>query len=68
MVLTEREQLIAIITNGIAAFSLHSSQETLPKNTTMFDFILQYMPEDLKKKVTIELIDEVFNFVSKTHS
>ena len=68
MVLTEREQLVAIITNGIAAYSLYSERGEMPESTTMFDFILRAMPEDLKSKVNMEIIDEVFDYVSKTHS
>jgi len=40
----------------------------MPNNTTMIDFILKATPEDLKKDLTVDLIDEVFTFVSKTQS
>jgi hypothetical protein len=35
---------------------------------SMIDFILKATPEDLKKDLSMELIDEVLAFVSKTQS
>jgi len=40
----------------------------VPEDTTMFDFILRAMPEELKPKASMEIIDEVFDYVSKAHS
>jgi hypothetical protein len=40
----------------------------MPKNMSMVDFILKSTPEDLKKDISMEMIDEVFEFVSKTQS
>lgn len=68
MILTKKEKTIAIIANGIAAYSLYQEQDQLPKNITMFDFILKIMPADLKPELSMELIDGVFEFVSSTHS
>jgi len=59
---------VAIITNGIAAYALYSERGEIPEKTTMFDFILRAMPEDLKPKASMEIIDEVFDYVSKAHS
>jgi len=68
MTLTDKEKMIAIISNGIAVFSLLQEREELPKNTTMYDFVLKVIPEDVKSELSIELIDEVFQFVTSTHS
>ena len=68
MTLTEKEKLIAIISNGIAVFSLLQEQEKLPPNTTMYDFVLKVIPEDLKSDLSVELIDEVFRYVTSAHS
>ncbi len=68
MTLTDKEKMIAIISNGIAVFSLLQEREELPKNTTMYDFVLKVIPEDIKSELSIELIDEVFQFVTSTHS
>ena len=68
MVLTDKEKMIAIISNGIAVFSLLQERDSLPKNTTMYDFILKIVPENIKFELSVELIDEVFQFVTSTHS
>ncbi|MGD8638697.1 MAG: hypothetical protein PVG43_07350, partial [Nitrosopumilaceae archaeon] len=59
---------VALISNGIAVYSLYQEQDSLPENTSMFDFILKAIPNNLKSKLTPELIDEVFEFVSSAHS
>ena len=68
MVLSAKERAIALISNGIATYSLYQAQDSLPENTSLLDFILKAIPEDMKQEVTIELIDEVFVYVSTTHS
>ena len=68
MTLTDKEKMVAIISNGIAVFSLLQERDELPKNTTMYDFILKVIPEDIKSELSIELIDEVFQYVSTAHS
>ena len=68
MTLTDKEKMIAIISNGVAVFSLLQERDDLPKNTTMYDFVLKVVPEDVKSELSIELIDEVFQYVSTAHS
>ncbi len=68
MTLSDKEKIIAIISNGIAVFSLLQERDELPKNTTMYDFVLKVIPEDVKSELSVELIDEVFQYVTSTHS
>jgi len=68
MSLTNKEKTIALISNGIAVFSLYQERNSLPKNTNMYDFVLKVIPEDIKSELSVELIDEVFQYVSSTHS
>ena len=68
MTLTNKEKTIALISNGIAVYSLYQEQGNLPENTTMFDFILKAIPDDIKSELSPELIDEVFEYVSSAHS
>ena len=65
---TSREKLIALISNGIAVYSLYQKNGNLPENVTIYDFILKVVPMDIKSDLTPELIDEVFEFVSGAHS
>jgi len=68
MSLTNKEKTIALISNGIAVYSLYQERNSLPKNTNMYDFVLKVIPEDIKSELSVELIDEVFQYVSSTHS
>lgn len=68
MVLSDKEKMIAIISNGIAVFSLLQERDELPKDTTMYDFVLKVIPEDIKSELSVELIDEVFKYVTSAHS
>ncbi|MBM3905070.1 MAG: hypothetical protein FJ354_00085 [Thaumarchaeota archaeon] len=69
MVLSDREKLLVVISNAISVYSMYTKNpDTMPKNTTLIDFILKATPEDLKKDLTMDLIDEVFAFVSKTQA
>ena len=68
MTLTNKEKTIALISNGIAVYSIYQEQGKLPENTTMFDFVLKVIPEEIKSELSPELIDEVFEYVSSTHS
>jgi hypothetical protein len=68
MTLNNREKIIAIISNGIAVFSLLQERDELPKNTTMYDFVLKVIPADIKSELSVELIDEVFKYVTSAHS
>ena len=68
MTLSDKEKIIAIISNGIAVFSLLQERGELPKNTSMYDFVLKVIPEGIKSELSVELIDEVFQYVTSTHS
>jgi hypothetical protein len=68
MALTNKEKTIALISNGIAVYSIYQEQGKLPENTTMFDFILKVIPEEIKSELSPEIIDEVFEYVSSAHS
>lgn len=67
MVLEKKEKAIALITNAIAVYSIHNEQGKTTQNQSMIDFILKSVPEDLKPVISIQLIDEVFEYVSQTH-
>ncbi len=68
MTLTDKEKLVALISNGIAVYSLYQERDSLPENTTMFDFILKAIPDEIKSELNPEIIDEVFEYVSSAHS
>ena len=67
MPLNNKEKIISIISNGICCFFLLQERDELPKNTTMYDFVLKVIPEDIKFRLSVELIDEVFQYVTSAH-
>ncbi len=69
MTLSNREKILVVISNAISVYSIYAkTPDTIPKNMSLIDFVLKATPEDLKKDLSMELIDEVFAFVSQTQS
>ena len=69
MALSNREKLLIVISNAISVYSMYTKNpETLPKNLSMIDFVLKATPEDLKKDLSMDLIDEVFAYVSQAQA
>ncbi len=65
MALTNREKAIVAISNAISVYSVYAKNpDMLPKNMSMIDFILKSTPEPLKKEISMDLIDEIFAYVS----
>lgn len=67
MPLTRREKAVAIVANGIAAYSLYSANGSLPAGTSLVDFVMRAVPDGVRGDVTADLIDDVFAYVSGAH-
>ncbi len=65
MVLTDKEKAISLISNAIASYSLFTEKGSLPEKISLIDFILKAAPDELKPIISMDLIDEVFEYVSK---
>ncbi len=65
VVFSEKEKAICLISNAIAAYSLYTEKGSLPDNISLIDFIVKGIPNELKSEITMELIDEVFEYISK---
>ena len=59
-----REQAIAYISGAIATYSLRKERGELEDHTSMYDFLSKTIPDDLESEAKIELIDEIFQYVS----
>ncbi len=68
MGLTTREKVISLVSNAIAVYSVKQEEGSLSENVTLFEFILKAMPDELKPELSMEVIDEVFEYVSSAHS
>lgn len=65
MSLTEKEKAISLISNAIASYSLFIEKGSLPETISLIDFILKAAPNEIKPIISMDLIDEVFEYVSK---
>jgi len=66
--LTNKEKIIALISNGIAVYSIYQERNSISKDSNIYDFVLKVIPEDIKSELSAELIDEIFQYVSSAHS
>jgi len=64
--LNENEKAVAHIASAISIFSIRQNNNTIAKNISMLNFILKTIPEDIKPIITIDLIDNVFSYISST--
>ena len=59
-----REKAIAYISGAIATYSLRKERGELDDSSSMYDFLSKTIPEELDSEAKIELIDEIFLYVS----
>lgn len=53
------------ITNAVTVYSTYIKDEnTIPKNKSIIQFILESLPPELKNNVSIEIIEEVLDYVT----
>ena len=67
MMLTSRDKIIISISNAIALYSQKLQDGTILQNQSVIDFILKTIPESSKSELSMELIDDVFSFISNSH-
>jgi len=65
--LNENDKIIAHVSSAIAVYSIRSSNGMLTNDISMIEFILKTTPKNLEAKVSIDLIDDVFSYISGTH-
>jgi len=63
-----REKAIAYISGAIATYSLRKERGELEDSSSMYDFLSKTIPEELDSEAKIELIDEIFQYVSRSLS
>ena len=62
-----REKAIAYISGAIATYSLRKERGELEDSSSMYDFLSKTIPEELDSEAKIELIDEIFLYLSLIH-
>ena len=66
--MNQREKAIAYISGAIATYSLRKEWGELTDSASMYDFLSKIIPDELSSEAKIELIDEVFGYVSNSLS
>ena len=62
------EKAIAYISGAIATYSLRKERGELEDSSSMYDFLSKTIPDELDSEAKIELIDEIFLYVSDSLS
>ena len=66
--MNQREKAIAYISGAIATYSLRKERGELTDSASMYDFLSKIIPDELNSEAKIELIDDVFEYVSNSLS
>lgn len=64
MTLSNREKTIVLITNAIAFYSEAMKDESTLPGKSVIDFVLKSIPVEMKSELSIELIDDVFSYIT----
>ena len=64
MTLNNREKVIILITNAIAFYSEEMKKGSILQAKSVVDFVLKSIPDEMKSELSIELIDDVFSYVT----
>lgn len=64
MTLSNREKTIILITNAIAFYSEAMKDESTPPGKSVIDFVLKSIPGQMQSELSIELIDDVFSYIT----
>ena len=64
MVLTSREKTAIIVSHLVSLYSEKLEEGKISQGQSVIDFIMKNIPQEHKSNMSIELIDDVFNFIS----
>ena len=64
MVLTGREKTIIIVSHLVSLYSEKMEKEEIPNGQSVIDFIINNIPQEFKSDISMDVIDDVFSFIS----
>ncbi|MGI0102184.1 MAG: hypothetical protein ACREA7_06270 [Nitrosotalea sp.] len=67
MTLTNREKMTVLISQAIALYSIRMQDGKIDEHQSVIDFILKNIPQEYRTSLSMELIDDVFAFVSSSN-
>lgn len=64
MVLTSREKTTIIVSHLVSLYSEKLEEGKITQGQSVIDFIIKNIPQEYKSDISIDLIDDVFNFIA----
>ena len=64
MTLSSREKTIIITSHLVSLYSETADEGKIPPNQSVIDFLLKNFPKEHKSDLSMDLIDDVFAFIS----
>ena len=64
MALTNREKTAIIVSHLVSTYSKKMEQGEIPHGQSVIDFIMKNILQEYKSNISMDLIDDVFNFIS----
>jgi len=64
MALSSREKTIIITSHLVSLYSQMAEEGKIPQNQSVIDFLMKNIPNEHKKDLSMDLIDDVFAFIS----
>lgn len=67
MSLTNKEKMIILISQAISAYASRMEEDKIPEHQSVIDFVLKNIPKELRPELSMDVIDDVFSFISNNH-
>ena len=64
MTLTTREKTSIIVSHLVSLYSENLEKGKISQGQSVIDFIMKNIPQEYKSDLSIEIIDDVFNFIA----
>ncbi|HJW19537.1 MAG TPA: hypothetical protein VJ571_03160 [Candidatus Nitrosotalea sp.] len=64
MTLSNREKTVIITSHLVSLYSQMIEDGKIPQSQSVIDFLMKNIPQEYKSELSIDLIDDVFSFIS----
>jgi hypothetical protein len=64
MGLTSREQTLIIVSHLVSLYSEKMEEGKISQGQSVIDFIIKNIPQEYKSEISMDVIDDVFNFIA----
>ncbi|MGI0061778.1 MAG: hypothetical protein ACREBA_04915 [Nitrosotalea sp.] len=64
MTLSNREKTLIITSHLVSLYSQMIEDGKIPQSQSVIDFLMKNIPQEYKSELSIDLIDDVFTFIS----